>query len=60
MPTYGLSGKWFGRPAFQKMIQDILAGKINCITVKDLSRLGRDYITIDYYIDPAHRADLYL
>ncbi len=33
------------------MIRDILAGKINCVIVKDLSRLGRDYITIGYYIE---------
>lgn len=33
------------------MIQDILAGKINCVVVKDLSRLGRNYITTDYYIE---------
>lgn len=53
----GFSGKRFDRPAFQDMIQDILAGKINCVIVKDLSRLGRDYITTGYYIEvlfPAH------
>lgn len=47
----GFSGKRFDRPAFQKMIEDILAGKINCVIVKDLSRLGRDYITTGYYIE---------
>lgn len=39
------------------MIQDIFAGKINCVIVKDLSRLGRDYITTGYYIEvlfPTH------
>lgn len=39
------------------MIRDILAGKINCVIVKDLSRLGRDYITTGYYIEvlfPVH------
>lgn len=53
----GFSDKRFDRPAFQDMIQDILAGKINCVIVKDLSRLGRDYITTGYYIEvlfPAH------
>lgn len=47
----GFSGKRFDRPAFQEMIRDILAGKINCVIVKDLSRLGRDYITIGYYVE---------
>ena len=47
----GFSGKRFDRPAFQKMMKDILAGKINCVIVKDLSRLGRNYITTGYYIE---------
>lgn len=39
------------------MIQDILTGKINCVIVKDLSKLGRDYISTGYYIEslfPTH------
>ena len=54
----GFSGKRFERPAFQNMIQDILTGKINCVIVKNLSRLGRDYITTGYYIEaffPSHK-----
>lgn len=47
----GFSGKRFDRPAFQEMIEDILAGKINCVIVKNLSRLGRDYIITGYYIE---------
>ena len=47
----GFSGKRFDRPAFQQMIQDTLAGTIECIIVKDLSRLGRDYITAGYYLE---------
>lgn len=53
----GFSGKRFDRPAFQDMIQGILTGKINCVIVKDLSRLGRDYISTGYYIEslfPTH------
>ena len=47
----GFSGKCFDRPAFQQMIQDIRAGTIECIIVKDLSRLGRDHITVGYYLE---------
>ena len=47
----GFSGKRFDRPAFQEMLQDIQKSKIDCIVVKDLSRLGRDYITVGYYIE---------
>lgn len=47
----GFSGNRFDRPAFQQMIQDIFAGKIECIIVKDLSRLGRDYITVGYHLE---------
>ena len=34
----------FERPNFQRLMGDIKAGKVNCIVVKDLSRLGRNYI----------------
>ena len=47
----GFSGLNFERPAFQKMIQDIENGMINCVVVKDLSRLGRDYIGIGYFTE---------
>jgi len=46
----GWSGKNFERPAFQEMLTQIRAGKINCIIVKDLSRFGRDYLTVGNYI----------
>ncbi len=47
----GFSGKRFDRLVFQKMIQDIQKGKIDCVVVKDLSRLGWDYITVGYYLE---------
>ena len=40
----GFSGTNYERPEFQKMMDLVRAGKINCIIVKDLSRLGRNYI----------------
>ena len=40
----GWSGTNFDRPAFQRMIADIEAKKVNMVITKGLSRLGRDYI----------------
>lgn len=47
----GYSGISFERPAFQKMINEIKSGKINCIIVKDLSRFGRNFIEAGRYIE---------
>ena len=33
------------------MLRDIEKGKIDCVIVKDLSRLGRDHITVGYYLE---------
>lgn len=46
----GYSGVIFDRPAFKEMMQDISDGKINCVIVKDLSRLGREYIETGRYL----------
>lgn len=40
----GYSGVNLDRPEFHRMMKDIEARKIDCVIVKDLSRLGRDYI----------------
>jgi len=47
----GYSGTNFNRPDFQRMIEDIEAGKVDMVVVKDLSRLGRDYIQTGQYTD---------
>ena len=46
----GYSGTIFDRPAFKEMMQDVMEGTINCIIVKDLSRLGREYIETGRYL----------
>lgn len=47
----GWSGTSFDRPAFQRMIADIEAKKVNMVITKDLSRLGRDYILTGHYME---------
>lgn len=47
----GWSGTNFERPEFTRMMSDIKSGKIECVIVKDLSRLGRNYIEVGQYIE---------
>jgi len=47
----GITGQHFERKEFQRMLADAEAGKIDCIVVKDLSRLGRNTIDSGYYIE---------
>lgn len=48
----GYTGQHFQRPGFQEMLRDIKAGVINCVIVKDTSRIGRNYIqTGDYLLN---------
>ena len=47
----GWNGTNFERPSFQRMIDDIEDGKINCVVTKDLSRLGRNYILTGQYTE---------
>lgn len=47
----GYTGTNFNRPDFQRMLEDIIAEKVNCVVVKDLSRFGRDYIDTGRYLE---------
>lgn len=47
----GCTGTNFDRPSFERMKEDIKAGLVKCVVVKDLSRFGRNYADGGYYID---------
>lgn len=47
----GYTGTNFNRPGFQQLIDDIEIGIVSAVMVKDLSRLGRDYVSVGNYTD---------
>ena len=47
----GVSGTTFNRAGFQSMIADVEAGKVKRVIVKDMSRLGRDYLQVGLYTE---------
>ena len=47
----GVSGTTFNRAGFQSMIADVEAGKVKRVIVKDMSRLGRDYLQVGMYTE---------
>ena len=47
----GYTGTNFNRPGFQQLIDDIEIGLVSAVMVKDLSRLGRDYVSVGSYTD---------
>ena len=47
----GYSGANFQRPGFQAMLADIEAGKVGTVIVKDMSRLGRNYLQVGFYTE---------
>ena len=47
----GYTGTNFNRPGFQAMLDDIDMGYVTTVMVKDLSRLGRDYVSVGNYTD---------
>lgn len=47
----GYTGTNFNRPGFQKLLEDVEMGYVTTVIVKDMSRLGRDYLQVGYYTD---------
>ena len=47
----GFTGSNFDRPSWKRLMVDIDSGKVNTIITKDLSRMGRDYISMGEYIE---------
>ncbi|MCR4641387.1 MAG: recombinase family protein [Lachnospiraceae bacterium] len=47
----GYSGVTFERPGFNEMLAEIRAGRIHTVVVKDLSRLGRNYLQVGYFTE---------
>lgn len=47
----GYSGTNFQRPSFERLLEKIKKGEINCVIVKDFSRFGRDYIELGDYLE---------
>ena len=47
----GFTGTNFDRPGFQNMLEQVKTGSITCVIVKDLSRLGRNYLEVGNYVE---------
>ena len=47
----GRTGTVFDRPAWNRLMDDVRTGKIQCIVVRDLSRFGRDYVETGSYLE---------
>lgn len=46
-----VTGTSFARPEYERMMEDIEKGKVNCLIVKDLSRFARDHIGAGEYLE---------
>ncbi len=51
----GWSGANFDRPQWKKMVEDIEAGVVGAVIVKDMSRVGRDYLQVGFYTEVMFR-----
>lgn len=47
----GISGTRFDRPGFQAMLEEIENGNVSSVVIKDMSRLGRDYLKVGMYME---------
>ena len=47
----GVSGTRFDRPGFLAMMEEVEAGRVEAIVIKDMSRLGRDYLKVGQVMD---------
>lgn len=47
----GYSGTNFNRPGFKGMIEEVKAGNVEAVIIKDMSRLGRDYLQVGFYTE---------
>jgi len=47
----GYSGADWDRPAFAKMIEEVEAGLVSTVVVKDMSRFGRDYLQVGFFTE---------
>ena len=51
----GISGGTFERPGWKRLMSDVNAGKVGCVLVKDMSRIGRDYLQVGYFTEVLFR-----
>jgi len=56
----GFSGTTFDRPGWQQLIQEVDEGNVKAILVKDMSRLGRDYLRVGLYMEQFADQDIRL
>ena len=47
----GISGTTFDRPGMNQLIEDVEAGRVRTVIIKDMSRFGRDYLKVGYYTE---------
>lgn len=47
----GYTGRNFNRPGFQALLEEVEAGRVSTVIVKDMSRLGRNYLQVGFYTE---------